>query len=100
MPEANCFVNNPDIDPEIPFGSRTARKRGAYHGALPRSRAKTVAILGCGPIGLMAVDVAKALGAKLVIAIEVNDYRGQCLRKKLARIMSSIPPNKTPSKKC
>ncbi len=42
---------------------------------------KTVAILGCGPIGLMAVDVAKALGAKLVIAIEVNDYRGHLAKE-------------------
>jgi len=38
---------------------------------------KDVVILGCGPIGLMGVDVAKALGAKKVIAIEVKPYRAQ-----------------------
>jgi threonine 3-dehydrogenase len=36
---------------------------------------KTVAIVGCGPIGLMGVDIARALGAKKIIAIEVNEYR-------------------------
>ena len=36
---------------------------------------KTVAVVGCGPIGLMAIDVAKAYKAKAVYAIEVNDYR-------------------------
>lgn len=34
-----------------------------------------VAIIGCGPIGIMAVGVARAAGAAKVIAIDVNDYR-------------------------
>ncbi|WP_254901261.1 L-threonine 3-dehydrogenase [Tuberibacillus sp. Marseille-P3662] len=37
--------------------------------------AKDVAIIGCGPIGLMAVGIAKAAGARQVIAIDLNDYR-------------------------
>lgn len=36
---------------------------------------KTVAIIGCGPIGIMAVGVAKAAGASQVIALDLNDYR-------------------------
>ncbi|WP_230129593.1 L-threonine 3-dehydrogenase [Bacillus sp. CECT 9360] len=36
---------------------------------------KTIAIIGCGPIGIMAAGVAKAAGAALVIAFDVNDYR-------------------------
>lgn len=36
---------------------------------------KTIAVVGCGPIGLMAIDVAKALGAKQVFGIEVNQVR-------------------------
>ncbi|WP_170008722.1 L-threonine 3-dehydrogenase [Bacillus fonticola] len=36
---------------------------------------QTVAIIGCGPIGLMAVGVAKAAGATHVIALDVNEYR-------------------------
>lgn len=36
---------------------------------------KSVAIIGVGPIGLMAVAVAKASGAGLVMATDVNPYR-------------------------
>lgn len=37
--------------------------------------AKTVAVTGCGPIGLMAIGVAKAAGASKVFAFDLNDYR-------------------------
>ncbi|GIP32193.1 L-threonine 3-dehydrogenase [Paenibacillus sp. J2TS4] len=36
---------------------------------------KSVAVIGVGPIGLLAVMVAKACGAGQVFAIDVNDYR-------------------------
>ncbi|MDF2721362.1 MAG: tdh [Paenibacillus sp.] len=36
---------------------------------------KSVAVVGTGPIGLMAVAVAKACGASTVIAADVNDFR-------------------------
>jgi threonine 3-dehydrogenase len=36
---------------------------------------KDVVVVGCGPIGLMGVNVAKAYNAKKIIAIEVNEYR-------------------------
>jgi threonine 3-dehydrogenase len=42
---------------------------------------KTVVVLGCGPIGLLGVDVAKAYNAKKVIAIEVNEYRRNIAKK-------------------
>lgn len=35
----------------------------------------TVAVFGCGPVGLMAQKVAAALGAAKVIAIDYEDYR-------------------------
>ena len=34
-----------------------------------------VAVIGCGPIGLFSVGIARALGAWKVIAIEPNDER-------------------------
>ena len=37
--------------------------------------AKTVAIVGCGPIGLFAIAVARACGAAAVYALEVNEHR-------------------------
>jgi len=39
------------------------------------SPGEIVAILGCGPIGLFAIQVARASGALMVIATDVNEYR-------------------------
>jgi len=36
---------------------------------------RTVAVIGCGPIGLMAIAVAKACGASTIFATEVNPHR-------------------------
>lgn len=41
---------------------------------------QVVAIVGCGPIGLMAINIAQHVGAKKIIAIEVNEYRAQLAR--------------------
>lgn len=74
MPAANCFVNSKNVNPlflsvQEPLGN-------AVHTIAHFDIAKKdVVILGCGPIGLMAVDVSKAYGAKKVIAIEVKEYR-------------------------
>ncbi|MBO8162551.1 MAG: L-threonine 3-dehydrogenase [Brevibacillus sp.] len=48
---------------------------------------KTAAIVGCGPIGLMAVAVAKAAGATEVVALDVNDYRLQLAHKAGATVL-------------
>jgi threonine 3-dehydrogenase len=40
-----------------------------------------VAVVGTGPIGLMAIDVARAYGAKKIIAVEVNEYRRNLAKK-------------------
>lgn len=74
LPAYNLIVNKTNADPRYlsiqePLGN-------AVHTMMHFPIAdKTVTIVGCGPIGLMGVDIAKALGAKKVIAIEVNDYR-------------------------
>ncbi len=48
----------------------------AFHTVLTADiPGRTVAVLGCGPIGLFAVGIAKAAGASRVIAIEVVDHR-------------------------
>ena len=36
---------------------------------------KSVAIFGCGPIGIAAAGVCKASGAERVIAVDISDYR-------------------------
>jgi len=41
----------------------------------------SVVVCGCGPIGLMNVAAAKALGAATVIAVDVNPYRLEAASK-------------------
>lgn len=36
---------------------------------------KSVAVIGVGPIGLMAIQVAKACGAGTIFAVDINPYR-------------------------
>jgi len=38
-------------------------------------RAKKVLVTGCGPVGIMAIAVAKAIGARSVYATDVSAYR-------------------------
>jgi S-(hydroxymethyl)glutathione dehydrogenase / alcohol dehydrogenase len=41
----------------------------------------TVAVWGCGPVGLMAQKMARVLGAKKVIGVDILDYRLQTARE-------------------
>jgi threonine 3-dehydrogenase len=74
IPAQNCFVSSKKHNPlqlsvQEPLGN-------AVHTVCHFDiKDKDVVIVGCGPIGLMGVDVAKACQAKRVIAIEVNEYR-------------------------
>lgn len=74
IPAANAWVNPKGIDPA--FLSIQEPLGNAVHTLLAGEIiGKTVAIVGCGPIGIFAVAVAKAVGAAKVIAVEVNEYR-------------------------
>lgn len=76
IPGRNAWKNDPDLPPEImsiqePLGN-------AVHVALPADNVediggRTVTVLGCGPVGLMSIAVAKALGASEVFATELNN---------------------------
>jgi threonine 3-dehydrogenase len=74
IPESNIWK----LDPAIPqeYASILDPLGNAVHTVLAGEiAAKTVAITGCGPIGLFAIAVARAVGATTVFAIEVNEYR-------------------------
>lgn len=43
--------------------------------------AETVAVLGCGPIGLLTMQVARAAGASQIIAVDPLDYRLEVARR-------------------
>ncbi len=76
LPEDNLIVNDKNVPLEIlsvqePFGN-------AVHTVLEGEIiGKNVAIVGCGPIGLMSIPLCKAVGAANIIAIDVNEYRNE-----------------------
>jgi threonine 3-dehydrogenase len=73
IPEANAVESN-GLDPAVvalqePMGN-------AVHAAFVEPIAgRTVAVTGCGPIGLCAVGIAKAAGATWVVATDTEPYR-------------------------
>jgi threonine 3-dehydrogenase len=74
IPETNIWK----LDPAIPqeYASILDPLGNAVHTVLAGEiAAKTVAITGCGPIGLFSIAVSRAVGATTVFAIEVNEHR-------------------------
>ena len=66
------------IDPAIPerYAAILDPLGNAVHTVLSGEiAAQTVAVTGCGPIGLMAIAVARACGASRIFATEVNAHR-------------------------
>ena len=83
IPESNIWK----IDPAIPadYASVLDPLGNAVHTVLAGEIAgQSIAIIGCGPIGLFAIAVAHAVGAFPVFAIEVNEHR-----RKLAKAMKA-----------
>src|SRR5207302_3862451 len=91
IPESNIWK----LDPAIPqeYASILDPLGNAVHTVLAGEiAAKTVAITGCGPIGLFSIAVARAVGANTIFAIEVNEHR-----RKIAKEMKAdfvIDPSK------
>lgn len=54
----------------------------AVHGVMSGDVGmKTVVILGCGPIGVMAVGAAKAAGASMILAVDIFDEKLKMAKK-------------------
>src|SRR5690606_31742376 len=74
MPAVNMWKLDEDVPPAVgaihdPLGNAVHTvMAGGVSGA-------HVAIVGCGPIGLCAIPVAKRMGAAAVFAVDVNPYR-------------------------
>ena len=80
IPESNIWK----LDPAIPleYASILDPLGNAVHTVLAGEIAgRSVAITGCGPIGLFAIAVARAVGAAQVFAIEVNEHRRKVARQ-------------------
>jgi len=74
VPMTNVWHHRPDIDRDVaaifdPFGN-------AVHTALSFDLlGEDVLVTGAGPIGIMAVAVAKHAGARHIVITDLNDYR-------------------------
>ncbi|UCE96982.1 MAG: L-threonine 3-dehydrogenase [Candidatus Bathyarchaeota archaeon] len=71
LPERNTWKNDPKLDPGVasiqePLGN--AIQAALPHDNLEDIAGNNVAVLGCGPIGLMAIAVVRALGAAKIFA--------------------------------
>ncbi|MEP6470259.1 MAG: L-threonine 3-dehydrogenase [Chloroflexota bacterium] len=79
IPQTNAIESN-GLDPAVvalqePMGN-------AVHAAFVEPiEGRTVAVAGCGPIGLCSVAIAKAAGAAMVIATDVEPYRLEMARR-------------------
>jgi len=79
IPEANAIESN-GLDPAVvalqePMGN-------AVHAAFVEPiEGRTVAVTGCGPIGLCAVGIARAAGASWVVATDTEPYRLDLARR-------------------
>ena len=78
IPEANAIESN-GLEPAVvalqePMGN-------AVHAAFVEPiEGRSVAVTGCGPIGLLSVAIAKASGATWVVATDVEPYRLEIAR--------------------
>ncbi len=74
MPEDNLYVDTSGLNPK--YLSVLEPRGNAVQTVLHFDTVlKTVAVVGAGPIGLMGIDVLKAIGAKKIIAIETVGQR-------------------------
>ncbi|MDA8234072.1 MAG: galactitol-1-phosphate 5-dehydrogenase [Clostridia bacterium] len=81
VPESNLL----NIPPSVPFeaAAMVDPAANAIHAIWKGSinTGDTVAIYGCGPIGLFAIQFAKILGAGMVIAIDIKDEKLQTAKE-------------------
>src|SRR5260370_38985081 len=80
IPESNIWK----LDPAIPqeYASILDTVGNAVHTVLAGEIAgRTVAVTGCGPIGLFSIAVARAVGASTIFALEINEHRRQVAKQ-------------------
>lgn len=80
VPALNAWPDPPGMPSEI--ASLQENFGNAVHTAFTADvRAKKVLVTGCGPVGLMAIAVAQAIGARSIYATDVSAYRLQIARE-------------------
>ncbi|WP_243061901.1 L-threonine 3-dehydrogenase [Humibacter sp. RRB41] len=79
LPGANVWVHHSSIDPEV--GAIFDPLGNAVHTALAFPLVgEDVLVTGCGPIGLMAIAVARHVGARFIVGTDVSPARLELAR--------------------
>jgi threonine 3-dehydrogenase len=74
VPAVNCWPDPPDMPYSI--ASLQENFGNAVHTASsPVVAGRKVLVTGCGPVGVMGIAAARALGARSVFASDVSEYR-------------------------
>jgi len=76
VPARSCFILPDGIDPKVAALLESAGS--AMHGFLRSGvnlAGASVLVSGAGPVGLVAAQIADALGARRVVVVEPNAYR-------------------------
>jgi threonine 3-dehydrogenase len=95
VPMTNVWHHQPGIDRDVasifdPFGNAT-------HTALSFDLlGEDVLITGAGPIGMMAVGIAKHAGARYVVITDMNDYRLDLAKKMGADVALNVTQGRLP----
>ena len=80
IPVENVWRNPPDMP--WPIASLQENFGNSVHTvASVDVRAKRVLVTGCGPVGLMAIPVARAFGAECIVATDLSPYRLDLARR-------------------
>jgi threonine 3-dehydrogenase len=88
LPQA-CAVPMPEEVP--PEQAVLLEPMGVAYHALSKVRVdgNSVLVVGCGPIGLMAIQLAKILGAACIIAVSKRPFQGEMAKKLGASFVTS-----------
>ena len=81
VPQQNAWVNDAALPPAIasiqePFGNAV---HTVFEGGAPSG--DSALVLGCGPIGLFAIGILKAIGASPIFAVEPTPLRARIARE-------------------
>ena len=94
IPMTNVWHHRPGVDLDVasifdPFGN-------AVHTALSFDLlGEDVLITGAGPIGIMAVAIARHAGARYVVITDMNEFRLDLARKMGATVAHNVKSGKT-----
>lgn len=80
IPATNAWKNPPSMPWEL--AALQENFGNSVHTALSLdARGKVVLVTGCGPVGLMAIPVLRAVGARVVLATDISSYRLELARR-------------------